>query len=72
MEELNVIRDRLKRHKLSFVWLIHQLKLKGLLTDKTEVSSIFAGTRKGVKVDAIIRTTNVILDDYEKEFGHGG
>lgn len=71
MKELDVMRDRLKQHRLSFVWLIHQLKLKGILTDKTEVSSIFAGTRKGVKVDAIIRTTNVILDEYEKGFGHG-
>ena len=70
MEELDVIRDRLKRHRLSFVWLIFQLEKRNIVTDKTEVSSIFAGTRKGTKADSIIQATNAILDDYEKGFVH--
>lgn len=65
MEELNAIRDRLKKHHLSFVWLIHQLSQRGIITDKTEVSSVFAGTRTGVKADAIVRTSKHTLDDYE-------
>lgn len=66
MEELDTIRERLKKHRLSFVWLIHQLHQKGIITDKTEVSSVFAGTRTGVKADAIVKTTKYILNDYEQ------
>lgn len=70
MEELDNIRDRLKKHRLSFVWLIYQLGQRGIVTDKTEVSSVFAGTRKGAKADSITRETTVILDEYEKGFVH--
>lgn len=69
MEGLDVLRDRLKRHKLSFVWLMYQLNRRGIITDKTEMSAIFAGTRKGAKVDAIICETNAILTEYESRFG---
>ena len=70
MKESDEIRDRLKRHRLSFVWLIFQLEKRNIVTDKTEVSSIFAGTRKGAKADSIIQATTAILDDYEKGFVH--
>ena len=70
MKERDKIRDRLKRHRLSFVWLIFQLEKRNIVTDKTEVSSIFAGTRKGAKADSIIQATTAILDDYEKGFVH--
>lgn len=70
MKERDEIRDRLKRHRLSFVWLIFQLEKRNIVTDKTEVSSIFAGTRKGAKADSIIQATTAILDDYEKGFVH--
>lgn len=66
MDELDYIRDRLKHHKLSFVWLINQLKQKGIVTDKTEVSSIFAGTRTGAKADSIVQESKTILADYEQ------
>ena len=66
MEELDAIRERIKKHRLSFVWLIFQLGQRGIATDKTEVSSIFAGTRKGAKADSIIQATISILDDYEQ------
>ena len=70
MKERDEIRDRLKRHRLSFVWLIFQLEKRNIVTNKTEVSSIFAGTRKGAKADSIIQATTAILDDYEKGFVH--
>lgn len=72
MGELDYIRDRLKRHRLSFVWLIYQLNQRNIITDKTEVSSIFAGTRKGAKADTIVKESSTILDDYEhgKVFVH--
>ncbi len=65
VEELNKIRERLKNNRLSFTWLIFQLDNKGIKTDKTEVSSIFAGTRRGAKADSIVQETKVILDNYE-------
>lgn len=65
MEELDSIRERIRKHRLSFVWLISQLSLRGIKTDKTEVSSIFAGTRRGAKADKIIRCSNEILNEYE-------
>lgn len=70
MDELNAIRERIRNHRLSFVWLICQLDRYGITTDKTEVSSVFAGSRKGAKADSIIKTTSVILDEYEKSFLH--
>lgn len=68
MEELDSVRERLKRHRLSFVWLILELDKCGIVTDKTEVSSVFAGTRRGAKADSIVQTSIAILDDYEKKF----
>lgn len=66
MEERNRIRVRLSQHKLSFTWLIGQLELRGINTDKTEMSSVIAGTRKGAKADTIIQTSHAILDEYDK------
>lgn len=66
MEELNAIRERLKKQHLSFVWLIEQLRHRGIITDKTEVSSVFSGTRTGLKADTIVSTAKYILDDYEQ------
>ena len=57
MEELDAIRERIKKHRLSFVWLIFQLGQRGIATDKT---------RKGAKADSIIQATISILDDYEQ------
>lgn len=62
------IRNRIRKNKLSYVWLIEQLKLKGIVTDKTELSSVVAGTRHGTKADAILDVSCIILDKYEK--GH--
>lgn len=70
VEELDNVRERLKRHRLSFVWLILELDKRGIVTDKTEVSSVFAGTRRGAKADSIVQTSIAILDDYEKKFVH--
>lgn len=65
MEERDIIRERMRQHRLSFVWLIHQLNLRGIHANKTEMSSIFAGTRHGAKADTIIHCSTDILDDYE-------
>lgn len=65
MKERENIRERLKKHKLSCVWLIGQLALRGIVTDKTEMSSVISGTRNGTKADAIIELSIDILDKYE-------
>lgn len=65
VEERKNIRERLKKHKLSYVWLIGQLALRGIVTDKTEMSSVISGTRNGTKADAIIELSIDILDKYE-------
>lgn len=65
VEERENIRKRLKKHKLSYVWLIGQLALRGIVTDKTEMSSVISGTRNGTKADAIIELSIDILDKYE-------
>ncbi len=68
MTETDVIRSRIKRYRLTNVWMIGQLKEHGIVTDKTELSSVYAGTRKGLKAEAIIKTSELILDDYEKRY----
>ena len=65
MAERENIRSRLKKHQLTQVWLINQLGLRGIVTDKTEMSSVLAGTRSG-KADAIIELSYDILDKYEE------
>lgn len=70
MEGRISIRERLQKHSLSYVWLIAQLNTKGIKTDKTEMSSVVAGTRTGDKADSIIQTSNKIIDEYEKVFVH--
>lgn len=70
MEGRISIRERLQKHSLSYVWLIAQLGNRGVKTDKTEMSSVVAGTRTGDKADSIIQTANSIIDEYEKVFVH--
>lgn len=65
MVERTDIRFRLQKHNLSYVWLISQLRLRGVVTDKTEMSSVMAGARNGAKADTIIQTAAAVLDSYE-------
>jgi hypothetical protein len=39
--------------------------MRGVVTDKTEMSSVIAGTRNGAKADTIIQTSMEVLDEYE-------
>ena len=66
--EREEIRERLSRNKLSFVWLINQLEKRGVMTDKTEMSGAISGSRKGPKVDLIIRESIAALDEYEANY----
>ena len=65
------ISERLKRAKLTSVWLIVQLRDHGIVTDKSELSSILSGTRNGPKVEALVEMAGRILDEYESVFERG-
>lgn len=60
------IRERLRKHNLSYTWLIAQLRLRGVTTEKTEMSSVVSGVRNGPKAEKIIQTAAAILDSYEQ------
>lgn len=67
-DERRAIRNRLGDNRLTFVWLIDQLHMREIITDKTELSSVFAGTRNGPKAENIVATSAQILDEYESKF----
>ena len=68
MTDREELRERLNRNHLSYVWLIDQLRRRNVATDKTEMSSVVAGTRSGKKAETILSVSLEILDSYEKEF----
>lgn len=65
VQERDRIRVALFENSLSQVWLINRLEEHGITTDKTELSSALSGTRRGAKIDKIIKTSTEILNDYE-------
>lgn len=68
-EERDRIRLMLFRNTLTNAWLINRLEERGIITEKTEMSSVLRGTRKGAKAESIIKTSLGILDDYESKMG---
>lgn len=67
-EERDRIRLMLYRNTLTSTWLINRLEEKGIITEKTEMSSVLRGVRKGAKAESIIKRSVEILDYYEKCF----
>lgn len=68
-EEREKVRTLLDRNTLTNVWLINRLEEHGICTEKTELSSVLRGVRKGAKAENIIKTSLEILEDYEKRMG---
>lgn len=64
-EERDRIRLMLYRNTLTNAWLVNRLEERGVVTEKTEMSSVLRGVRKGAKAETIIKTSLEILDDYE-------
>lgn len=62
------IRNKLQSFRLTQIWLINQLALRGLQTDKTEMSSILSGVRNGAKTEYIIALSLQILEQYQTCF----
>jgi hypothetical protein len=48
---------------------VNRLEERGIITEKTEMSSVLRGVRKGAKAEIIIKTSLEILDDYESKMG---
>ena len=74
-ENEQALREKIKRaldkNALTQVWLINRLRERGLTTDKTELSSVFSGTRRGAKISALLRVSDEILTHYEKVMNNG-
>ena len=68
-EERDRIRLMLYRNTLTNAWLVNRLEEKGVITEKTEMSSVLRGVRKGAKAETIIKTSLDILSDYEEKMG---
>lgn len=68
-EEREKIRQMLYRNTLTNVWLINRLEERGIITEKTEMSSILRGVRRGAKAETVIKTSLDILDEYESKMG---
>lgn len=63
-EEGRKIRISLAAFDLTQVWLIGELRKRGIVTDKTEMSSVLSGTRHGFKADHMLKTSIEILNEY--------
>ena len=68
-EKRDRIRLMLYRNTLTNTWLVNRLEERGIITEKTEMSSVLRGVRKGAKAETIIKTSLEILDDYESKMG---
>ena len=64
-EEREHIKISLYKNALTGVWLQKQLENRGIKTDKSELSSVLSGSRKGPKAVTIINTAIEVLRDYE-------
>lgn len=68
-EERDRIRMMLYRNTLTNAWLVNRLEEKGINTEKTEMSSVLRGVRKGAKAESIINSSIEILENYESLMG---
>ena len=67
-KERTFIRVKLAEYNLTQVWLRNELEERGIVTDKTELSSVIKGTRRGPKATEIIEGSVEILKHYEDKY----
>ena len=65
------IKVMLERNGLPVVWLINQLRERGIDTNSDEMSKRFRGKRTGDKVSRIITESLLVIAKYEKCFTDG-
>ena len=66
MEEGVNIRVELIKRARTQKWLIDELAKTGVETDKTELSKVLSGKRKGKKADMILRGSKNILRGFKQ------
>lgn len=57
------IKILLTERGLTQVWLVHALHEREIYTDKTELSSVLSGARRGPKADTILNASLHILNE---------
>lgn len=67
-EVRNTIKEKLSEYSLTQAWLIGELDRNGIYTDRSELCSTLAGTRKGAKAETMIRLCNDILIKFEEKY----
>ena len=61
------IKDALKFQSLTQVWLIGKLDERGITVDKSELSSVLSGVRRGPKAERIKAAAIEIIEGYKRE-----
>lgn len=72
-EQRERVRVMLCRHHLSQSWLMNELEKRGISVDKSSLSDILSGRRKGgSKTERIINGALTILEKYGKCYAGEG
>lgn len=68
-EQVKFIRETIEQEHLTYTWLSLQiLRVAGIKTCRSEISSVLAQTRSGPKADKIICVANKICEEYRSVF----
>lgn len=59
------VKERLKGHKLKQVWLILELRKRGMVVQPPELSQALGGINTTPKAHKILEMCGDILDEYE-------
>lgn len=59
------VKERLSGHKLKQVWLILELRKRGMVVQPPELSQVLNGVNTTPKAHKILEMCNGILDEYE-------
>lgn len=65
-ELIELVRGKVERNRLTYVWLIARLTEQGVRLDKYEMSAILGAVRLGAKANEVLRRSADILSDYER------
>lgn len=64
-EKRERLRAFLKKHRLSYPWLIALLKKNGVETSRSELCEICIGRRVATKAEIVLTLSANIIDEYE-------
>ena len=64
-EKRKILGELLKKHRLTQVWLVYQLSLRGVSITSNTFTSYFNGYRNGDKARDVIELSIFIIQSYE-------